>query len=492
MRSGMTAWSTRAQRARRPRCAMLSVPAPSMRAPMRDERRGEVLDLGLAGGVLAARCALGQRRGHHHVLGAGDRRPCRSATVRARAAASARGLDVAVLELDLRAQRREALQVLVDGAGADGAAAGQRDAGLAAAGQQRPEHQHRGAHGAAPGRRAPRGSRAVDVHARRTACRSRRPRSASQPMWREQPPHGADVGQVGDVADGVVALGAAARRRAWAARRSWRRRRAPSPRQRARRPSMRILSIGRRSSWVRRRLGRGAVARMPCGHAARQAGQVARDSAWRTRAAGSKCRTAAPCWPRPSPAPAARPGASRRGAPATMRRSTAEARPAPPSSASPRLAPHLAPEGPSSLAGAHVGRVGDDQRRSGPSAASGGERGRPASTLTAVARRGGPRRWPGPPRRRLGDEVGGHHRAPGPLGGEGDRDAARCRCTGRAAAPGPPVGSVRSAASTSSSVSGPGHEHARVHLEAAAVELAAAGEVLRSGSPAARRSTSAR
>ncbi len=36
--------------------------------------------------------------------------------------------------------------MLVDGAGADGAAAGHRDAGAAVAGQQRPEHQHRGAH----------------------------------------------------------------------------------------------------------------------------------------------------------------------------------------------------------------------------------------------------------------------------------------------------------------------------------------------------------
>ena len=35
----------------------------------------------------------------------------------------------------------------VHGAGADGAAAGHRDPGLAQAGQQRAEHEHRGAHG---------------------------------------------------------------------------------------------------------------------------------------------------------------------------------------------------------------------------------------------------------------------------------------------------------------------------------------------------------
>ena len=59
----------------------------------------------------------------------------------------ARGLDVAVLEVDLGAHGLQALQVLVDGPGADGAAAGQGHPGLAEAGQQRPQHQHRGPHG---------------------------------------------------------------------------------------------------------------------------------------------------------------------------------------------------------------------------------------------------------------------------------------------------------------------------------------------------------
>ncbi len=50
-------------------------------------------------------------------------------------------------EADLRAQRRQPLEMQIDRAGADGAAAGEGDPGAAEAGQQRPEDQHRGAHG---------------------------------------------------------------------------------------------------------------------------------------------------------------------------------------------------------------------------------------------------------------------------------------------------------------------------------------------------------
>ncbi len=49
--------------------------------------------------------------------------------------------------VDLGAQRREALEVLVDRPHADGAAAGQRNPRVAAAGEQRPQHQHARAHG---------------------------------------------------------------------------------------------------------------------------------------------------------------------------------------------------------------------------------------------------------------------------------------------------------------------------------------------------------
>ena len=55
-------------------------------------------------------------------------------------------MDVAVAQVELGAERLEAAQVQVDRAGADGAAAGQRDDGVAVARQHRPEHQDRGAH----------------------------------------------------------------------------------------------------------------------------------------------------------------------------------------------------------------------------------------------------------------------------------------------------------------------------------------------------------
>jgi hypothetical protein len=51
-----------------------------------------------------------------------------------------------VLERDLGAHRGEALEVLVDRAGADRAAAGQRHAAVAVARDQRPEDEHAGAH----------------------------------------------------------------------------------------------------------------------------------------------------------------------------------------------------------------------------------------------------------------------------------------------------------------------------------------------------------
>ena len=55
-------------------------------------------------------------------------------------------VDVAVAQVELGAERLEAAQVQVDGPRADGAAAGQRDDGMAVAREHRPEHQDRGAH----------------------------------------------------------------------------------------------------------------------------------------------------------------------------------------------------------------------------------------------------------------------------------------------------------------------------------------------------------
>jgi len=58
------------------------------------------------------------------------------------------GGDVALLQVDAGAQRLQRLQVQVNRPCADGAAAGQRNPSLAAARQQRPQHQHAGPHAA--------------------------------------------------------------------------------------------------------------------------------------------------------------------------------------------------------------------------------------------------------------------------------------------------------------------------------------------------------
>ena len=57
------------------------------------------------------------------------------------------GFDIAVLLRDLGAQTFQTLDVQVDGAGADGASAGQRDAGAATARYQRSQDERGGAHG---------------------------------------------------------------------------------------------------------------------------------------------------------------------------------------------------------------------------------------------------------------------------------------------------------------------------------------------------------
>ena len=105
---------------------------------------GELDDLGLARGVLDHRLALGEARRHHHVLGAVHGREVEG-DARAAQPRGAR-LDVAVVEAELGAERLEALQVLIDRAHADRAAARLRDARRAEARDQRSEHQERGAH----------------------------------------------------------------------------------------------------------------------------------------------------------------------------------------------------------------------------------------------------------------------------------------------------------------------------------------------------------
>ena len=66
--------------------------------------------------------------------------------MRAVQAAGRAGVDVAFLQFDFRAHRLKALEVQVDGARADGAAAGQRDFRLAATREERADDEEARAH----------------------------------------------------------------------------------------------------------------------------------------------------------------------------------------------------------------------------------------------------------------------------------------------------------------------------------------------------------
>ncbi|MNS07751.1 hypothetical protein D3C72_392020 [compost metagenome] len=100
----------------------------------------------LAGGVLDHGATVGQGGGHHQVLGAGDGDHVHQDVGTLEATVDT-GLDVAIFDGDLGAHQLEAVNVQVDRAGTDGAAAGQGDVSRAKTGGQRAQRQYGGAHG---------------------------------------------------------------------------------------------------------------------------------------------------------------------------------------------------------------------------------------------------------------------------------------------------------------------------------------------------------
>ena len=114
------------------------------------EQCGQVGDFRFASAVLHDRLTIGQRGGHQQVFGSShgdfveDNFSAFEPTAFLRIGG---GLDVAVLLRNLRAQALETFDMEIDGAGADGASAGQRDAGAATARDERPQDERRGAHG---------------------------------------------------------------------------------------------------------------------------------------------------------------------------------------------------------------------------------------------------------------------------------------------------------------------------------------------------------
>ena len=161
---------------------------------------GERGDVGLDGHVVERGDALGEHRGHHQLRGRADRdhAEVEVGALEPHVAPD----DVAVLDLEVRVHRVEALEVQVDGARAPGAAAGQRDARGAEAREQRAQHVDAGAHGAhqvvgrlerADVRGVHDAGVAVEGHLR--------------PEGLEHAGHGARVGQQGHVAQRVHAGG---------------------------------------------------------------------------------------------------------------------------------------------------------------------------------------------------------------------------------------------------------------------------------------------
>ncbi len=106
---------------------------------------GQVGHLGFLGGVYQPGGAFGQGGGHHEIFGAGDRGGIQVDFGPVQALGL--GLDIALVQGDFHPHGLEALEVQVNGPGADGAAAGERHAGLAGPGHQRPQDQDRSPHG---------------------------------------------------------------------------------------------------------------------------------------------------------------------------------------------------------------------------------------------------------------------------------------------------------------------------------------------------------
>ncbi len=105
----------------------------------------QIFKLRLAGGVVDHRGPMGEDGGQHGVFG-GAHRGDREGDLRPLQPAGGLGVDVALVQVDARAQGLHGHQVQIHRPRADGAAAGQADLGLAGAGQERTEDIERGAH----------------------------------------------------------------------------------------------------------------------------------------------------------------------------------------------------------------------------------------------------------------------------------------------------------------------------------------------------------
>ena len=111
----------------------------------RGQEPGEIRHLGLAGRIFEDSPAVRQRGGHEQVLGARNGNGIEYDMRTAQAVGTR--LDEAVFDGHLRTHCLQARYVQVHGPRADRAAARQGDVGLTETGDQRTQHENRGAHG---------------------------------------------------------------------------------------------------------------------------------------------------------------------------------------------------------------------------------------------------------------------------------------------------------------------------------------------------------
>ena len=143
IRSGMISWLAPPS-SLTPWTRIVSSPMPSIRAPILTRSSQRLVISGSRAQLSEDGLALGQGGGHDQVLG--PRHRLFLELDRRAGELVGRGLDVAVLEVDGRAELLEPVDVKVDGPRADGTAAGQGDDGLPVAGQERAQDEDGGPH----------------------------------------------------------------------------------------------------------------------------------------------------------------------------------------------------------------------------------------------------------------------------------------------------------------------------------------------------------
>ncbi len=147
MRSASTECTAPSRRSA-PWMRSVEVPMPSILAPILTRHSATSPISGSRAAFSMTVSPRAKRGRQQHVVRGADRYLGEHDAAAAQGAALGLGENVAGFDLDLGAELLQAHQMQIDGTRADGAAAGQRHLGLAAAGEQRTEHPEAGPHAA--------------------------------------------------------------------------------------------------------------------------------------------------------------------------------------------------------------------------------------------------------------------------------------------------------------------------------------------------------